>query len=111
VNALRSRHAVPALIDALEDDGVVDAAVSSLGRIGDRRATEALANLLRRHLSEARTSAYPLCVAAVNALGSIGDRTAVPALSAALEPRQWATSPRRTSLEISNKRRPWHSRQ
>jgi hypothetical protein len=89
VHALRSKHAVPALIDALEDDGVVDAAISSLGRIGDRRATEALGNLLRRHLSEARTSGYPLCVAAVNALGSIGDHAAAPALSAALKPRQW----------------------
>jgi HEAT repeat protein len=72
----RARSAVPLLIEALDDNdpSVRDAAADALGKIGDRRAGEAL---MRRLTVESDRSLRHWLVAS---LGGVGYQPAVPAL-------------------------------
>jgi hypothetical protein len=82
---LRDGGAVPALLEVLREEPQL-AAIRALARIGDHRATAALAALLQEDHPADRQGER---VAVVEALGELADVAAAPALERELAHPQW----------------------
>jgi hypothetical protein len=94
---LRDARAAPALIEALNDPHVAQAAATALGEIRDRAADGPLLTLLRR-----RDVPEPTRASVANALSRLGETAALPDILAALAGTQSRLVRQQLALAIGN---------